>query len=400
MNIFMEEKDEPLLDFGNTEIAFSHKSDRDLKRTYLLFKFMNNPRLVSLGTFLGRLAAKVPFHLFDPIIRETIFKQFCGGRNLFECQKVIDKLYHKNTMSILDYGVESRETDEDFQKTLDENLRALEFAYSNPDVPVISTKLTGYVPLSVLEKKQSGATLNTYENLAIERFEERFVILCKKAAELGVSIFIDAEESWIQDPIDELVNKYMPVYNKEKAILYNTYQMYRKGSLDYLKSNFDKARSENYILGAKVVRGAYMEKERNRAKEKNYEDPIMPDKKATDDQYDDAIRFCIEFPDQISLCNSSHNWKSNLLQTELMKARNIPKDHPNMNFCQLLGMSDNLTFNLAAHGYIVAKYVPYGPIKDVVPYLIRRAEENTSITGDMSRELKLLDNEMKRRGLK
>ncbi len=396
----MEVTDEPHLDFGNTEIAFSHKSDRELKKTYLLFKFMNNPKLVTIGSFFGKLAAKIPFHIMDPIIRETVFTQFCGGISLFECQKVIDKLYHKKTMTILDYGVEARNKDEDFQKTLDENLRALEFAYSNPDVPVISTKLTGYVPMTVLEKKQTGEKLSTFDTIAMERFEERFVILCDKAAELGVSIFIDAEETWIQDPIDELVNKYMPVYNKEKAILYNTYQMYRKGCLEYLQNRFEIARSENYIFGAKVVRGAYMEKERARAKEKNYEDPILENKEATDVQYDQAIRFCVQFPEQMSLCNSSHNWKSNLLQTELMKQYKIPNDHPNMNFCQLMGMSDNLTFNLAAHGYIVAKYVPYGPIKDVVPYLIRRAQENSSITGDMSRELKLLDVEMRRRGLK
>lgn len=396
----MEETEEPHLDFGNTEIAFSHKTDRELKRTYLLFKFMNNPKLVSIGSFFGNIAAKIPFHLMDPIIRETVFKQFCGGTSLFQCQKVIDLLYHKKTMTILDYGVEARNKDEDFQRTLDENIRALEFAYSNPNVPVISTKLTGYVPISVLEKKQAGEKLSTFETIAMERFEERFVTLCEKALELGVSVFIDAEESWIQDPIDELVNKYMPVYNKEKPILYNTYQMYRKGCLEYLQSNFEKAKAGNYIFGAKVVRGAYLEKERNRAKEKGYEDPILPNKDATDEQYDQTIRFCVQFPEQMSLCNSSHNWKSNLLQTQLMKQHNIPNDHPNMNFCQLLGMSDNLTFNLAAQGYYVAKYVPYGPIKDVVPYLIRRAQENTSITGDMSRELKLLDEEMKRRGLK
>jgi proline dehydrogenase len=396
----MEETEEPHLDFGNTEIAFAHKSDRQLKKTYRLFKLMNNPKLVSIGTFLGTLASKAPFHIFDPLIRETVFNQFCGGDNLFKCQKVIDQLYHMKTMTILDYGVESRNKDEDFQRTLDENLRALEFAYSNPNVPVISTKLTGYISKKVLEKKQAGEKLTAYDTIALERLEERFVILCDKAHELGVSLFIDAEESWIQEPIDFLVEKYMPVYNKEKAILYNTFQMYRKGSLDYLKSEFEKARTGNYIFGAKVVRGAYLEKERQRADDMEYEDPILPSKEATDLQFDEAIEFCVQFPEQMSLCNSSHNWKSNLLQTELMKRYNIPNDHPNMNFCQLFGMSDNLTFNLASQGYYVAKYVPYGPIREVIPYLVRRAQENSSITGDMSRELKLLDEEMKRRGLK
>lgn len=396
----MEETDETLLDFGNTEIAFSHKTDRELKNTYRLFKLMNNPSLVRIGSFFGKLAAQVPFHLMDPLIRETIFNQFCGGTNLLECQRVVDRLYHKKTMTILDYGVEGREHDEDFQNTLEVNLKALEFAFSNPNIPVISTKLTGYIPIAVLEKIHAKESLSAFDQRAWERLEERFVILCNKAAELGVGIFIDAEESWIQDPIDQLVDKYMPVFNKEKPIIYNTFQLYRKGRLDYLKSSFEAARQGNYIFGAKIVRGAYMEKERKRAQDKGLEDPIMVDKMATDTQYNDAVRFCVQFPEQISLCNSTHNWNSCLLQTELMAQAGIPNDHPHLNFCQLLGMSDNITFNLAAKGYTVAKYVPYGPIKDVVPYLVRRAEENTSITGDMSRELKLLNQEMIRRGLK
>ncbi|MBK8956163.1 MAG: proline dehydrogenase family protein [Saprospiraceae bacterium] len=360
---------------------------------------MNKPKVVSVGNFLGNLAAKFPFHLFDPLIRETIFYQFCGGTSLLECQKVVDKLHFKNALTILDFGVEAKETEDDFNKTLEENLRAIEFAASNPNVPGISTKLTGYIPFSVLEKLHSGDPLNAHDQIAWERLEERFVELCNKALEHGVSLFIDAEESWIQNPIDQLVDKYMVLYNKEKPIIYNTFQMYRKGKLDYLKASFEDARSKNYILGAKIVRGAYMEKERHRAKELGYEDPIMPNKEQTDIQYDDSIRFCIDHHEQISLCNSSHNKKSTLLQTELMTQRNIAKDHPFLNFCQLLGMSDNLTFNLASQGYCVAKYVPYGPVKEIIPYLTRRAKENTSITGDMSRELGLLHTEMLRRGL-
>lgn len=395
----MEETDEPRLDFSNTETAFSHKSDRELRKTYWLFKLMNKPRVVSVGNFLANLAAKFPLHLFDPIIRETIFYQFCGGTSLLECQKVVDKLYAKNALTILDFGVEARETEDDFNHTLEENLRALEFAASNPNVPGISTKLTGYVPFSVLEKLHAGEPLTAHDQIAWERLEERFVSLCNKATELGVSIFIDAEESWIQKPIDQLVDKYMLIYNVEKPIIYNTYQMYRSGRLDYLKASFEEARSKNIILGAKIVRGAYMEKERLRAKEKAYADPILPDKIATDQQYDDSIRFCVDHHEFISLCNSSHNKASTLLQTELMAQKGIANDHPFMNFCQLLGMSDNLTFNLAASGYCVAKYVPYGPVREIIPYLTRRAKENTSITGDMSRELGLLHTEMQRRGL-
>ncbi|MBV6472914.1 MAG: hypothetical protein JPMHGGIA_01184 [Saprospiraceae bacterium] len=395
----MEETDGQTLDFSNTELAFSHKSDRELKKTYWLFRFMNQPAMVRIGNVLGNFAARFPLRLFDPLIKETIFYQFCGGTSLLECQHVVDRLYTKRALTILDFGVEAKDTEDDFNRTLEESLRALEFAASNPNVPGISTKLTGYVPTVVLEKLHAGEVLSAHEQIAWERFEERFVSLCNKAQELGVSLFVDAEESWIQDPIDRLVDKYMPFYNKEKPIVYNTYQLYRKGRLEYLKNGYEKAEAEQFILGAKLVRGAYMEKERQRAKEKGYEDPILPNKEATDRQYDDCVRFCVEHCDRVSLVNSTHNSASTKLQTELMAARNLPNDHPHLNFSQLLGMSDNLTFNLAHHGYCVAKYVPYGPVREVMPYLTRRATENTSITGDMSRELKLLHTEMVRRGL-
>lgn len=395
----MPDPGEPKLDFNNTEIAFSYKSNRELRKTYLLFKFMNNPNLVRVGSVLGNISARIPFGLGDPFIKLTIFEQFCGGTNLFECQKVIDKLTYRNTLTILDFGVEAKERDEDFERTLNENIKAIEFAFSNPNVPVISTKLTGYVPIGVLEKKQAGQTLSEYEQVQLRRLEERLETLAKKAYDMGVSIFIDAEESWIQKPIDDLAMKLMAEFNKEKPIIYNTYQLYRTGQLDFLKECAEKAMSEGYILGVKTVRGAYMEKERRRAQEMNYPDPIQKTKEDTDRDYDAAVRFCVENHHRISLCNSSHNWASNALQAKLMEEAQIPHDHPHMNFCQLFGMSDNLTFNLAASGYNVAKYLPYGPIRDVVPYLTRRAQENTSVTGDMSRELSLLTREMKRRGL-
>ncbi|HRI00618.1 MAG TPA: proline dehydrogenase family protein [Saprospiraceae bacterium] len=395
----MTESNEANIEFQNTEIAFSYKSDKELRKTYRLFQLMNNPGLVKIGSFFGSILAKLPLHVGDPIIKETIFNQFCGGVSLLECQSVIDKLHSKKTLTILDYGAEAKETDEDFQATLDENLKAIEFAYSTSNVPVVSTKLTGFVPLSVLEKMQSKEPLDNFEKLAKERLEERFLELCEKAYELGVSIFVDAEESWIQEPIDELTRQAMVRFNKERPIIYNTYQMYRKHRLDGLKQDFEFCKSNSVILGAKIVRGAYMEKERKRAEEKNYEDPIQPNKEQTDLQYNDAIRFCLEDPDRISLCNASHNQESNALQVKLMKEKNLANDHPHLNFCQLYGMSDHLTFNLAAHHYNVAKYVPYGPIKDVIPYLIRRAQENSSVTGDMGRELSLLNIEMKRRGL-
>ena len=395
----MSDSGDPKLDFNNTEIAFSYKSNKELIKTYRLFQLMNNPTLVKLGSLFGNLAAKMPFGIGDPFIRETIFFQFCGGTNLFECQKVVDRLNFRNTLTILDFGVEAKEKEEDFEHTLAENIKAIEFACSNPNVPVISTKLTGYVSVNLLEKIQSGENLSELEKNQFQRLENRFAQLCKKAHEMGVSIFVDAEESWIQDPIDELVDKYMPIYNKEKVILYNTFQMYRTKRLEYLKSCHKRAVEMGFYLGAKIVRGAYMEKERKQAQEKNQVDPIQPNKEMTDQQYNEALRYCLQHIDRISVCNASHNWKSNELQIQYMQEYNISKEHPHANFCQLMGMSDNLTFNLASQGYCVAKYVPYGPVKDVIPYLTRRAQENSSVSGDMSRELGLLDIEMKRRGL-
>ncbi|NOT37097.1 MAG: proline dehydrogenase [Saprospiraceae bacterium] len=390
---------DPRIDFNNTEIAFSSKSNRELKKTYRLFKLMNNSRLVQIGSFLGNIAAKLPFGIADPIIEATVFYHFCGGTSLLDCQKIIDSLNKHKALTILDYGVEAKDSDDEFEKTLQENLKAVEFAYSNPNVPVISTKLTGYISTELLEKIQSKIELTEQEKIQYNKYRQRFIKLCEKAHEFKVGIFVDAEESWIQQPMDDLVEECMQLFNKETPIVYNTYQMYRHDRLDVLKSSYEKAKAGNYILGAKIVRGAYMEKERKRALEMQYESPIQISKEATDKDYDEAIDFTLQYTDQISMVNASHNWKSNELQVDLIKRRNIPYDHPHVNFCQLLGMSDNLTFNLATQGYNVAKYVPYGPVKDVLPYLIRRAQENSSVSGDMSRELQLLHREMVRRGL-
>ncbi|MBK9271164.1 MAG: proline dehydrogenase family protein [Saprospiraceae bacterium] len=395
----MSDPEDPHLDFNNTEIAFSYKSNRELRKTWWLFRFMNNPNLVKIGTLMGNLCAKLPFGLGDPFIKWTIFEQFCGGTNLFECEKVIDKLSFRDALTILDYGVEAKERDEDFERTLNENLKAVEFAYAHSHVPVISTKITGYVPMKVLEKMQSGDQLSDFEEVQIRRLNQRMDSLCKKAFELGVSVFIDAEESWIQKPIDELAMRLMAQYNRKKPIIYQTFQLYRQGQLEFLHQCYELAKSSDFILGAKIVRGAYMEKERKRASDLSYPDPIHPTKEATDLAYNEAVKFCVNHYERISMCNSSHNWESNMLQTKLMQEAGIAKDHPHLNFCQLYGMSDNLTFNLSSAGYNAAKYLPYGPTREVVPYLTRRAQENTSVTGDMGRELKLLNMEMRRRGL-
>lgn len=389
----------PIVDFTNTEIAFSDKTNRELKRTTWLFKIMNNPWLVDLSSNLALFSLKAKLPLSEWAIKNTIFEQFCGGENLLDCQPIIDRLYRMNILTILDYGAERKNTEEDFDHTLSETLKAIDFAASNESVPCVSTKITGLSNMKLLEKAQSGADLTQADNHALSKLKERLAQIGARASDLGVAVFIDAEESWIQDTIDDLADEMMAEFNKQRAAVYNTVQLYRHDRLEFLKASHDKARASDYILGMKLVRGAYMDKERERAEEKGYTSPIHLDKPAVDRDYNEAIRYVVDNYESIASCNASHNWASNALQAQLIDDKGIYKNHPHLNFCQLFGMSDNITYNLADKGYNVAKYLPYGPVKEVMAYLIRRAQENTSVSGDMSRELRLLSEEIKRRGI-
>ena len=301
--------------------------------------------------------------------------------------------------TILDYGAEAKETEEDFDQTMQESLKAIDFAATNMSVPVVSTKTTGLGRFDLLEKTQSGTTLTAAEIQELDAFRQRVFTLCERAEQRGVGIMIDAEETWVQDVIDDLVEQLMAQFNKERVVVYNTYQMYRKDKLDDLQRAYEKSRTEGYLLGAKLVRGAYMEKERDRAAKMGYPSPIHETKLDTDRDYNLALKYCVDLYEYIGSCNATHNMESCLLQAEWIAKKDMPNNHPRVNFCQLYGMSDYITFNLAANGYNVAKYLPYGPVKDVVPYLIRRAEENASVTGEMSRELQYINKEIKRRGL-
>jgi proline dehydrogenase len=387
------------LDFSDTEIAFSNKSDKELKKTAWLFAMMNNQNLVKIGSKIGLFAIKFKVPFTELFVRNTIFPQFCGGESLLDCQKTIDKLYEYDILTILDYGAEGKSDEDDLDAVTQETLKAIEMAASNNSVPVVSTKITGLVDNVILEKLHKGDELNEGEKRKYQHLVERVEEICERAAELSVSVFIDAEESWIQDPIDELVMQMMERFNKEKVIVYNTYQMYISYKLDHLKRDHQRCIAKGVLFGAKLVRGAYMDKERARAEEIGYPSPIQKDKATTDGDYNAAIRYCIDNHTIISSCCASHNADSNMLQAQLIKDKGIDRNHPHINFCQLYGMSDNITFNLANAGYNAAKYVVYGPIKDVIPYLIRRTEENASVTGEMSRELTLVDKEMKRRGM-
>ena len=395
----LEPKSNLKLDFNNTKIAFSHKGDKQLKKMYRLFKLMNKKSLVNMTSKLGLLAVKLNLPFSKMIIRNTIFEQFVGGENLLDSQKSISELYKANVLTILDYGAEGKSEEEDLNHTANEFFKAVEFGAANESVPCVVAKITGLVDNVILEKLDANEALNESEKQQYDKLVERLHNICKRADELKVGLFLDAEESWIQDTIDNLAEEMMATYNKDYVVVYNTFQLYRRDKLQYLKDSHQRALDGGYLLGAKLVRGAYMEKERRRAEEMNYPSPINPSKQATDDMYNEAVKYCVKNYKTIASCVASHNEKSIRLQAELMESMGVDKSHSHLNFCQLYGMSDHFSFNLAASGFNAAKYVPYGSIKDVVPYLIRRAQENSSVSGEMGRELKIIKKEIQRRGL-
>ncbi|MCS7037131.1 MAG: proline dehydrogenase family protein [Saprospiraceae bacterium] len=387
----------PTIDFSNTEIAFAHLNDAELRRMRWLFRLMNSPTLVRVGAPLMLWAAQRRFSWLESIIRHTIFNQFVGGTTLLDCAQNIERLAQHGVLTILDYGAEGKETEADFNRTMNENIRALEFAARSPHIPVVSIKVTGLARFGLLERIQHARSLTREELNEYRNVLKRIDAICYHAAQKGVSVFVDAEESWIQDTIDHLVWLMMKRYNRQRVVVYNTFQMYRTDRLQFLMESYDRSQREGFLLGAKLVRGAYMEKERQRAAQMGYPDPINPNKETVDDHYNTALRFCLDHIEHIAVCNASHNAQSALLQVERMAQKGIPPQHPHALCSQLFGMSDNLTFNLARAGYRVAKYVPYGQVFEVIPYLIRRAQENTSVTGDMGRELAFIEREYRRR---
>ena len=381
----------------NTAAAFAYKSDGELRKAAWLFGQMKRKWLVDMGSKLTLWTIRIPFVQW--MVKNTVFDHFCGGTTLSNAAQKINKLGDFKVDTILDYGAEGKETDEDFNLTTEENLRAITFAANNPHISVVSTKVTGMARFSLLEAIQEGKVLSQEDQLAYQNVIERLDTICSLAHQHNIAIYIDAEESWIQSAIDQLVILMMQRYNKEKAIVFNTFQMYRHDRLQFLKDTYQQAQRDGYVLGAKLVRGAYMDKERERAAQMGYPSPINPDKAATDQSFNAAVRFCLEHYQTMAVANASHNEYSNALQAQLMEENNIPRNHPNISFCQLYGMSDHITFNLAQDGFNVAKYMPYGPVRDVIPYLIRRAQENTSVTGEVGRELDLISAEVKRRHL-
>lgn len=386
-----------MLSFDDTEIAFAGKSDKELKWAYRLFKMIGKPWLVNFGGW----AQNVAFSLRIPIkglIKKTIFRQFCGGETIDDCDQTIAALGEFNIGTILDYSVEGMESNLELDRTTAEIIATIHKARDHQHIPIAVFKPTGICKTGLLLKaNKSEELLNADEKEEWQKVLERLDAICKAAYDADVPVFIDAEDSWFQDAIDRMADAMMAKYNQRKAIVFNTIQMYRHDRLAFLKVSHQKAREGGYILGVKLVRGAYMEKEREKAAEEGYPSPIQPNKEATDRDYNLALEYMIEYIDEITFCAGTHNEKSSAYLAELMDKKGIARNDERVYFAQLLGMSDHISYNLAHEGYNVAKYVPYGPVKEVMPYLMRRARENTSVAGQVGRELSLIIKERKRR---
>ena len=387
----------PPLSFDDTRVAFASKSNARLKKMYALFAAMNNGGLVKMGSGLMQTALRWGLPGTKFVIKNSIFEQFCGGETIAECRPVVAELGKYNIGTILDYSVEGKGNDASYDRTRDEVLATIEEAHYSAHIPFSVFKVSGVASVALLEKIQAGEPLTPAEQTAHHRAVARVDALCERAHRNGVRLFVDAEESWFQQTIDDLADEMMAKYNKEQAIVWNTYQLYRHDRLEALQAAHDAAAQQGYYVGAKLVRGAYMEKEARVARQRGYATPINPSKQATDDLYDEALRYSIDHLDRISVCAGTHNEASSLLLTQLMQEAGIAPGDLRVWFAQLYGMSDNLTYNLADAGYNTAKYLPYGPVEAVMPYLLRRAAENTAIAGQSSREFLLIQKEIQRR---
>jgi len=401
------------ISFDNTEIAFGYKTDGDLKHSHWLYKLMAMPWLVNMGTHLAPWSIRAGLPV-KGLIRKTISRQFIGGETLEQTIPVAKKLAEYNVEVILDYAVEGKQGEDNYEHACEEFIRVINFAATQPNVPFMSVKVTGMARFALMEKihalmnassadslikryNAALAQLSTEEKSEWQNVVDRTVRICEAASKTNVGFLVDAEESWIQDPLDALTMMMMDAYNKTKLVVWNTLQMYRHDRLEFLYKSYEAAKERNFLLGMKLVRGAYMEKERKRAEEKGDPSPIYPNKAATDKGFDDAVRFCIDHIEQIGVMVATHNENSNMLGVELLQQKSLPLNNSHVHFSQLYGMSDNITFNLAKAGCHVSKYLPFGPIGDVVHYLMRRAQENTSVGGQTSRELSLVEKEIKRR---
>ena len=383
--------------FNDTKIAFAEKSTAQLEKAKWMFTAIKYPSLTNVGINVLNFTIKNNFPLVTDLVKTTLFEQFCGGETREQSMKVVDKMFKHHVGSIFDYAIEGKEEEAAFDTTCEEIKENIKFAIGNPAIPFVVFKPTGFGRLDLYADVSAGKELTSSEKEEWQRVRNRYEEVCKMAYNNKVILMIDAEESWMQDAVDHLVNEMMEKYNHEKAYIWNTIQMYRTGRLEYMAQDLERAKSKNYFLGYKFVRGAYMEKERERAAEKNYPDPIQPTKEATDDNYNAAVDFVLENLDRVAAFFGTHHEKSTELAIDKMKTLGLAHDDERLHFGQLYGMSDNITYWLGENKYNACKYLPYGPVKDVVPYLTRRAQENTSVAGQTGRELSLIQKELERR---
>ncbi len=388
---------EQRVDFDNTEVAFAYKTDKQLQLGVWLFRLMSRSFLSKTFSKLGAWALKFHLPFSKYLIKETVYQQFIGGVSLQDCVPVIDNLNKHQCLVVLDYSVEGKHEEKELDKARDQFIRTIQFAANQPAVPVITIKVSGLAQNRTLQAWSETKMRKGDFDEKWERIIQRLTEICDQAAQYGMKIFIDAEQTWYQDAIDFLAFDMMKRYNKDEMVVYNTYQMYRHDRLEFLKKSYAQAKKEEYILGAKLVRGAYMDTERDRAKQKRYPSPISANKEIVDGDYNEGILFCAENYESIAVCAATHNLISCKMLADYIEELPVRRDHPHLNFCLLYGMGDDITFNLAAHGYNVAKYVPYGPVREAFPYLIRRAEENKAMSNEFNREYNLIRTELERR---
>jgi len=385
-----------MLNFNNTLIAFSGKTTFQLRKAYWMFWLVKRPWMVKVGSFMILIAN----HLKIPLgwaMKNTVFDHFCGGETLEQCNAAINEMGRSGIKAVLDYAAEGIESENEFDLATDRIIATIELGATNSNIGFAVFKFTGIASFRILEKASNQLIISSHDQEELHRAKQRACRICRKAAQIGLPVMIDAEETWIQDAIDDIAEELMQSFNKETPLVYHTLQMYRTDRFFYLKSLTAKAKEQGFIPAFKLVRGAYMEKERERARKLGYISPIHPDKVATDSAFNEAVKFCIENTHQVSVCVGTHNEESCYKATDLMNMNDLPKNHPGIHFSQLKGMSDHISYNLAGQGYNVSKYLPYGPLPLVIPYLIRRAEENTSVAGQTGRELFLIKKELERR---
>lgn len=385
------------LDLNNTAIAFASLSDQQLWQAIILFKVIGSPLVVKLGPTFADLSLKL--HLpVQGLIKKTVFSHFCGGENIPDCLPRIEQLGSKSIGTILDFAREGGGQEEDFDIVTQEIIRTIDMAAQHRHlIPFAVFKPSGVASLELMTKMDQGDRLTLEENAAFARVKARFASICEHAAKKRVRIMIDAEESWIQKTVDTLAMELMARLNKEQAIVFNTVQLYRNDRLEFIKTWHRTAQDQDFHLGFKLVRGAYLEKENETAAEEGRPSPLNSSKEATDREYNEALKFCVTHLERIAICAGTHNEDSVRLLVDLMARQKISPNDERIHFAQLLGMSDHISFNLAAKGYLVAKYVPYGTVAELLPYLTRRAQENSSVLGQSSRELDLLNREYARR---